>query len=150
MNISDLDRPLKESGISNTVIISKKLKETKIFPDLVISSPANRALHTSLIVSREIGYKVENILIDTTLYSEYEDQILELIYKTNDKINTLFIFGHNPVFTDISNYFLKNKISNLPTSGCIVLKFNADKWNLISFASNISEMYFFPKTLNNE
>ena len=150
LNISDLDRPLKEIGITNTILIAKKLNEKKILPDHIISSPANRALHTALIVARETCFKVENIAIDSTLYSENENQILDMIYKTPENINILFIFGHNPVFTDISNYFLRNKISNLPTSGCAVITFNCKEWNNISLVNYVSEMCFFPKTLNNE
>jgi phosphohistidine phosphatase len=149
-NISDLDRPLKEIGISNTILIAKKLVENKILPDLIISSPANRALHTAMIVARETGYKNENITINTTLYLENEDEILDMIYKTPDNINTLFIFGHNPVFTDIANFFLKNKISNLPTSGCACINFNSNEWSKISPANYILEQCFIPKTLNNE
>lgn len=148
LNISDLDRPLKEIGITNTIIIAKKLTEKKIRPDLIISSPANRALHTALIVSRETFYPVEKIAINPTLYSENENQIIDLIYNTPDNINTLFIFGHNPVFTEIANYFLHQKIPNLPTSGCTAVTFSCDTWKKISPAMNIAEICFFPKTIN--
>ena len=43
-SVSDLDRPLKESGINNTIDISQKIKKQDMMPDLIISSPAIRAL----------------------------------------------------------------------------------------------------------
>jgi phosphohistidine phosphatase len=145
--ISDFDRPLKEVGISNTQLVAQKIKSLGIFPDLVLSSPANRALHTALIVAREIHYPLNQIAINTTLYTEFEKDILELIKNTDNQTNTLFIFGHNPVFTDLPNYFLKAQIDNLPTSGAAILQFEASTWKEISKKNLLSEVTIFPKSL---
>ncbi|MDP4210331.1 MAG: histidine phosphatase family protein [Bacteroidota bacterium] len=143
--IADLDRPLKEIGISNTFIVSQKLKEQGIAPDLIISSPAIRALHTALIVARELRYPCEKIRIDQELYSESEDEILDMVKTTNDNVNILFIFGHNPGFTFLSNRFLKNRIDNLPTSGVALIQFNVTHWADISSKNTHSDMCFFAK-----
>jgi phosphohistidine phosphatase len=146
-HISDLDRPLKEIGISNTILVSSKLKDLKIVPDLVISSPAVRALHTALIVSRELGYPAGKIQIDPGFYSESEDDILGLIKVVGDNVNTLFVFGHNPGFTFLSNYFLNHSIDNLPTSGVVILNFKTDKWSSLSKGCVVDENLILPKEL---
>jgi phosphohistidine phosphatase len=145
--ISDFDRPLKEVGIVNTQAVAQKLKEKGVVPMLILSSPANRALHTATIVARELYYPVEKIVIDSTLYGESESEILDLIKTTNDQYNSLFIFGHNPVFTELPNRFLKQPIDNLPTSGAAVLQFETSFWNEISKKILKEEYIFMPKSL---
>jgi len=142
--ILDLDRPLKEIGISKTLEASQQLKKQNIDPDMIISSPAIRALHTALIVARELEYPSDKIRIDDNLYAESEEGILEFIKTTSDSINCLFIFGHNPKFTFLANHFLKQPIDNLPTSGVILLKFNALHWNEISKKTVQAEVSIFP------
>jgi len=149
-SIADLDRPLKESGINNTKIICEKLKNAKITPNLIISSHAIRALHTALIVARELKYPPTKIVIDTLLYHDSEEEILDLLKLSDDDIHTLFIFGHNPTFTILSNNFLKNKIENLPTSGTVVLEFDCNHWSEISNRNKISESCFFPKNIDQD
>jgi len=143
--ILDFDRPLKESGIFNTMSIAQKIRSLGITPDLIISSPANRALHTALIVARELLYPLENVRLNTTLYGESDNEILKLIKSIDNQFDRLFIFGHNPVFTDLPNMFLSQTLENLPTSGAVVLQFEATSWMEIKKDKLVKEIVFFPK-----
>ena len=145
--IADMDRPLKENGISNTILISQKIKERKIVPDLMITSPAVRAYSTALIVARELGYPTEKIVIDSSIYGDSEEDILEIIKSTDDTVNHLFIFGHNPAFTFLPNQFLSKQIENLPTSGLALFEFATEKWAEISKQNVATEICIFPKQL---
>ena len=42
-SLDDFDRPLNKRGKRNAPFMGNKLKERKIMPDLVLSSPAKRA-----------------------------------------------------------------------------------------------------------
>jgi phosphohistidine phosphatase len=145
--VADYDRPLKEIGIFNTQIIAQKIRGYDIVPDLMLSSPANRALHTALIVAREMLFPLDKVTIISTLYGESDIEVLEMVKTTDNQYNSLFIFGHNPVFTDLPNQFLKKRIDNLPTSGAVVLQFEVPTWKAISKKMLNTEMVFFPKTL---
>lgn len=144
-NVSDLDRPLKETGVIKAIDIAQKIRKQSIIPELIISSPAIRALHTAIIIARELKYPYEKIMINPVIYSDSEGDILQLIKNTDDAINCLFIFGHNPVFTDLANLYLKQHIDNLPTSGAVMLKFNVNHWREISSKSVQEEHVFFPE-----
>lgn len=145
--ISDYDRPLKEVGIFNTIAIAQKLRGLGVHPDLIISSPANRALHTAMIVARELHFPLNQVAIAPTLYSEIDNDVLHFIKSMDNQYSCAFIFGHNPVFTDIPNMFLRKTIDNLPTSGAVVLEFETSNWNDISKKTVKSESLIFPKTL---
>jgi phosphohistidine phosphatase len=147
-SVSDIDRPLKEAGITKTFEVAQQLKSANIIPDLVISSPAIRALHTALILGRILKYPTEKIHINPVLYTKSDAEVLDFIKQTNDQISSLFIFGHNPVFTFLVNNFLKQRIDNLPTSGAVVFKFAVSKWEDISKKVIECEFSFLPKKIN--
>ena len=63
-DISDIDRPLSPRGINNAYLMSKKLSERKVVPDLFLTSPANRALYTSIIFARILKFPYEKIKFD--------------------------------------------------------------------------------------
>lgn len=148
--ISDMDRPLKENGISNTILISQKIKERKIVPDLILTSPAVRAYSTALIIARELGYPFEKIAIDSGIYGDSEEDVLEIIKTIDASVNNLLVFGHNPAFTFLPNHFLSKQIDNLPTSGLALFEFQTDDWAKISKQNVVSEQCFFPKLLIQE
>ena len=50
--VNDRDRPLKERGVNDAYAVSSEFKKMEIAVDFVYSSPANRALHTAVIFSR--------------------------------------------------------------------------------------------------
>jgi len=147
-SVSDFDRPLKESGITNSIVIAKKLIAKKILPSLIISSPANRAIHTALIFAREMQYPVENVQLNSILYSDTEDVILNIIKSTDERYQNLFLFGHNPTFTYLSNLFLKQELENIPTAGVVLIDFNILSWTEISKKTVESELFIFPNKLN--
>ena len=53
--IADIDRTLKSKGIRSAYEISRKMKLSQQLPQLIISSPAIRALHTAVIFARVLG-----------------------------------------------------------------------------------------------
>lgn len=149
-NVSDADRPLKESGISNTIAMAGKLKAQFIHPDLLLSSPANRAMHTASIIARELDFPEEHIQIKPDIYSESEPAVLRIIQQADESSTTVFVVGHNPTFTFLANKFLKHPIANLPTSGMIILEFGCESWKNISPHNVIREQCLFPKKIDSD
>jgi phosphohistidine phosphatase len=143
-NALDIDRPLKNKGIRNTYIMAERIKE-RVRPDLIISSPADRAIHTAIIYARMLSYPVEKIQLNDILYNNHEGVILNLILKTDDAYDTIFVVGHNPTFTNLANYFFEKSIDNIPTSGIVTVGFNTNEWKSIS-KENVESVHIdFPK-----
>ncbi len=139
-NVLDIDRPLKNRGIRNAYEMADNYKK-KIKPDLILTSPANRAMHTAIIFARIISYPLGNIVINESLYADYLEVLLNLIGKTDNKVNSLMIIGHNPTFNELANYFLKKPIDNIPTAGIVSLTFETENWKDIS-SDNLKEKSF--------
>lgn len=145
--VSDIDRPLLPKGIRKTELIIGFLKKEGTKPDLIISSPAERAYETAKLVATGLDYPVSAIKIDRKIYDGYYDRMLDLIYGTDNKHQSLFIFGHNPTITHLSNLFLNPGIESMPTSCVVCLSFDTDKWELIPSVEAKKEFVVFPKML---
>ena len=56
---------------------------------------------------------------------------MTIFYDLSEDVNSLMIVGHNPGFTTFANYFLDEKIDNLPTSGIVGITFDTNRWENI-------------------
>jgi phosphohistidine phosphatase len=141
----DIDRPLAERGLANAYDMAGRMKKRGDMPEYIISSPASRALHTAIIFARELKFPMKRLRVNEDLYMSGEDSLLKIITGMNGKFGSLMIFGHNPDFTNLANYFLKDQIYNIPTCGLVRMHFDVDEWGKIS-RSNLSDYFFdFPK-----
>jgi phosphohistidine phosphatase len=143
--ISDIDRPLKEKGITDSLNMANRLLAKDIIPEKIISSSAIRAFHSASIFCRVFDISVEKIQLEEQFYLSGTSPLLEIISNTESNIKSLMIFGHNPTFTDLANFFLNNKIDNMPTSGIVGIRFKTDLWSGIS-KENAHLLFFdYPK-----
>ena len=142
--LSDQQRPLKKRGRNDGVIMGKQLKAKSIIPDLMISSPANRAHSTAKIIANELDFPLQHIEVNDNLYFSGTSTILNTVSGTDDQYHTVFIFGHNPDFTEIANVFSTESIYNVPTTGVFGVDFNVDKWSEINIDSGQVFLFDFP------
>ena len=144
-NISDIDRPLKLRGIRNAYEMARRLKIDCNVPELFISSPANRALHTASIFLNVYELSYSNLQVDERLYGSGLSEILEVVKSQHPTVNKLMIFGHNPDFSELASTFAKNSFVNLPTCGIAIFEFKCSLWEEISKENLENEYYDFPK-----
>ena len=146
-SLSDWERPLKDRGKKDTLLIGYKLAEEKIIPDKIISSSAKRAYDSAKRIAECIKYPESKIAITDDIYLAGIPQLVQLIQNLKDKWNHVFLFGHNPYFTELPNLYGKNKISNLPTTGVYQITFDCDKWEDISLENSKNTYFLTPKKL---
>ena len=145
--VSDADRPLIPKGVKRTQMILEFLTKRNTSVDLIISSPAIRAIETAKIIAAGLDYPVSKIKTDRKIYDGYYDRILDVIYGTTNNINSIMIFGHNPTITHLANLFLHPGMDNMPTSCVVCLSFNTEKWEEIPSTEAVQEFIIFPKML---
>ena len=78
--VNDINRPLSQSGIERIQIKSYQKRDFFIDAEVIISSPAIRALHTAIIVIRELGISMEKLIIDEQLYTFSGFSIIDNVY----------------------------------------------------------------------
>lgn len=148
---ADFERPLNDRGKRDAPRMGKRLKEKDIHPDLMLSSPAKRALSTCRRIAKVLNYAKEKIREDDNLYHATDDTILSVVQGLKDKNNVVMIFGHNPGLTDFVNSLMSEEtdIENVPTCGVVAFQLNIDSWKQLTWG--IGKMLFFdyPKSGEN-
>ncbi len=147
-DIEDFERPLNERGKRDSPRMGKRLKEKDIHPDLILSSPAKRALSTAKKIAKILSYPKENIKTDRKLYHADEDTILAVTQNLKDKFNTVMLFGHNPGLTDFVNTLMDGEfdIDNVPTCGVVAFTFGMDSWKDLTWGKGKLLFFDYPKS----
>ncbi len=144
-DVEDADRPLKERGIRDAHRVAQHLASQLGGVDAVYSSPANRALHTCVILMRELGLPLEEIRVRKELYDFSGGAVRTFVQGLDDTLQKVMLFGHNHALTHLVNDWGNRYVDNLPTTGLAHLTFEVDRWQEVSYGK--TEMIVFPKQL---
>lgn len=131
-DLSDLDRPLNRRGQHDAPIMGQRLCERGVRPDLILCSPALRALRTAWAIAGEIAYPTSRIGLEERIYTEDSLGLLQLIMATNDDIHSLMLVGHNPDMTLLCNHLSSPPIDNIPTCGVAAFQCDIQTWQALS------------------
>jgi phosphohistidine phosphatase len=141
--LTDFDRPLDERGIKDAPFMALKLKSSGVHAELIISSPANRALTTANVFAEQFGCPV---ITDMDLYHGFPENYMNAIRSITADIHTVALFGHNPGLTVLTNMIHPEGIDNLPTCGVVIAKVPGDKkWNDVTFEDLQFVTLLYPK-----
>lgn len=143
--LRDIDRPLNERGKKDAPKMGRRLKEREVAPDLMLSSPANRALTTCKEIAKILGYTNERLKTDKRIYHASEDELLLVLSELNDNFKVVMLFGHNPGFTYFANLLFNEHIMNIPTCGIVAGKLKIKSWKEITPGCGKLEFFDFPK-----
>jgi phosphohistidine phosphatase len=147
--LPDFERTLVRSGEKDALGMAKKLKKEGFIPDLLMSSTANRALETAHIFAKGLKYPVEKILVKDALYSEMsEEALLYIIRQVDNRYNSLMLFGHNPVFTDLACLLIADFHEDIPKSGVVGIEFAKTEWKAISPRTGRLMLFEYPKRMS--
>ena len=102
--VEDSNRPLSPEGIDRIKRVS--LHKSSYFEntDIILSSPAIRALHTAMIVTNTLEVSLDKLSIDKHLYTFSGDEVIDYVYSLNDQWQKVVIVGH---YTDLLYYHIK-------------------------------------------
>jgi len=145
-HLSDSERPLNKRGKRDAPDMGDRLAKKGLFPDLMLSSPANRALTTCRVIAGKLGYPEEAIETDKKIYHAGVDELLKVIRQIDDTWNTVCLFGHNPGFTDFANELTHSDIYNIPTCGVFACSFSIDSWKDAGYGKGKRIFYDYPKS----
>jgi phosphohistidine phosphatase len=143
-SLPDIDRPLNDRGKRDAPRMGKRLAKRDVKVDLILSSPANRAITTAQIIADKLDYKLKDIVADDRLYPGDVDDLLNIIHKLSDKLDRVMLVGHNPVLAELAHR-LSSEITNMPTCAVAEIKFNAKLWADVGKATLATAALEYPK-----
>ncbi|SEB08617.1 SixA phosphatase family protein [Pedobacter hartonius] len=130
--MSDFDRTLNHRGNKNAHEMAERIIQKGIVPELIVSSPAKRALTTARHYADVLKVPYGDIQLEPTVYEANTTALLRVINRLHNDYDRIALFGHNPGFTELVNYLADAKIYNLPTAGVVVIDFPFDDWSMVS------------------
>jgi phosphohistidine phosphatase len=144
----DWDRVLNRRGQQDAPEMARRLRSRKFKPDLILTSPAVRALTTASIMARELKVPAEHVAQDERLYLAGPADMLQVIHELGGNVAHLMVFGHNPGITEFANQLSHgDKIDNLPTCGVFTACFKLDDWSQLDWESGLEAEFDYPRNL---
>lgn len=142
--LPDKDRPLNDRGKRDAPKMGERLAKRDVKPDLILSSPAKRALKTAEFFAEKLDYKRKDIVVDDRLYAVTPDDLLDVIRNLDDKLERAMVFGHNPELTELAHRF-SSEITHMPTCAVAELNFDTKSWSNVGKDKPVKVAFEYPK-----
>jgi phosphohistidine phosphatase len=144
-SLRDFDRPLAARGKRDAPRIGKAIKKRGTIPDIIISSPAVRAVQTIEAVVQSAGLQISPRL-EESIYGAVASDLMKLIRQLPDSSNCALLVGHNPTFEQLLAR-LTGAQEHMPTAALACIEFQIDHWADVEDAGGKLAWLLTPKQL---
>jgi phosphohistidine phosphatase len=145
---NDWDRPLNKRGQRDAPEMARRLRSRRLKPDLILSSPAVRALSTATIMAHELKVPAGIVRQDERLYLAAPADMLAVIRELGGEAAHLMVFGHNPGITELANRLSAgDRIDNMPTCAFFTALFDVESWDALDWHTGQDAEFDYPKNL---
>ncbi len=143
---NDFNRDLRDRGKNDAALIGKELKDRNVIPDLIVSSPAKRALKTARIFADHLDYPQNKIHEEQDIYDGMStSEFIEFVQELPESAETVFFFGHNPGFYYFAANLLKEFRSDMPTTSTVGINLNVDDWSKVEARNGDLAFHLMPR-----
>jgi phosphohistidine phosphatase len=143
---ADWDRPLNKRGQRDAPEMARRLRSRRLKPDLILSSPAVRALSTATVMARELKVPAAHVMQDERLYLSSPADLLAVIRERGGEARHVMVLGHNPGLTECANRLSAgDHIDNLPTCGVFTAQFAIKAWHDLDWGGGQEAEFDYPK-----
>ncbi len=129
----DFDRPLNARGQRDAPVMAALLDDLGVKPDLIVTSPALRALTTARVFQERLQISPERFILQERIYEATPRTILEIIQALPENVHTVLLFGHNMTFTELKHHFDPASHENVPTCGIVMLEGEMEHWSEFNY-----------------
>jgi phosphohistidine phosphatase len=134
---SDFARPLAKRGKKDAPRVGAWMYREGLVPDLVVSSPAERARQTTQAVCKGLDYKRKAVVWDESIYEAGVSDLLGLLGRLPTSAKTVLLVGHNPGLEELLVYLAGDDLDGpdaeklLPTAALARLEM-PDDWSSLT------------------
>jgi CHAD domain-containing protein/phosphohistidine phosphatase SixA len=118
-------------------------------PEVLITSPAARAIETARLFAEVYGYPSRHIQTDATIYDDAvaadAQTLLRIIHTFDNVYQTAMMFGHDPLFTAGAHFLCEDFTASLPTCGVVCLTFPVASWGDIAQDQGQVQFFHYPQ-----
>ena len=121
MSLDDFDRPLNKRGKKAAPMMAKAMKKRGVAPEIILTSPAKRALRTAEIFAETLHSPLREV---PEIYEASPSTLHRIIRKAFENHDRVMLVGHNPSLSFLADELLKDTvIDNIPTAGIVAMRF---------------------------
>ncbi len=147
-DLKDIDRPLNRRGTKDAPKMAAQLAARQVRVDLMITSPAVRALETARVFARALGYPLRRLKSDERLYLAQPKDILEIVRGVGSRVRHLMLFGHNPGLSEFAQALSNDpELGELPTCAVYSVELDIRGWTDAKFGDALNPSLTHPKSL---
>lgn len=151
-SLKDFDRPLNDRGRKAAKAIGKELRKRKITPDLVLTSPAERAKQTLARLQDAHGASFD-VREDQRIYLAEPEVLIDAIRSAPEDAKRLMIVGHNPGLQELvvalatPGELRDEAAEKFPTAAFAEIRFDAESWRDVAAGSGVLDILLRPRDL---
>lgn len=142
-SLADFDRPLNRCGLEAAAFIGELMAERGIRPEMIVTSPAKRALETALLVKESSGIN-SRLLVDENIYEASPITLRNAASRLPDDISNVLLVGHNPGLEGIIRY-LTGELEPMPTAALASITLSITSWQMVDAGTGSLDFVLRPK-----
>ena len=123
---TDFERPLAKRGKRDAERVGAFLVEHDLVPELILSSPAERARDTAERCAEAAGCS-DVVRLERSLYGGGEEAYLSLLWALEDTVSRVLFCAHNPdleiVVEELGHCYVR-----MPTAALARIDAEAERW----------------------
>jgi phosphohistidine phosphatase len=150
----DFDRPLNPRGRRAARVVGERMKAEGLGFDLVLASPAQRAVET--LEEVEAAFGPLNASYEKRIYLASTETLLDIVHEADDAAERLLLVGHNPGFERLTVVLtragaLRREVEiKYPTGTLAEIRFKVDHWRDVSCGAGELARFIRPRDLDRE
>lgn len=143
--LSDFERPLNNRGRKEAPAIAAKLRKADIKPDLLISSPATRAITTARLFAEELNLHLDEIVLNPHIYEASAWTLQHIVRSLPPDRLEVMLFGHNPGISHFAHDLAECPFDEMATGAAVRIELPAKTWSLVKSGSGKVLRYDTPQ-----
>lgn len=133
--VGDFRRQLTLRGKRDAASTADRIAKREDAPELVVSSPAMRALTTAKFMAAALSIGESEIVTDERIYEAGLLDLVQVVHDFDAAHSRILLVGHNPGLTELLDTLIKTDAETLPTCGVGIVAFSMYRWADINAGS---------------
>lgn len=125
--VPDSERPLNDRGMRDAPVMARRLADTGLRPEIILSSTAVRARTTAEAFAAQFDVTVN---LDHELYGASAATIFDVA--ATPRAASVVVVGHDPGMTVLAAQLSGDGIEHMPTCAVATFVWDEDDWNAAS------------------
>ena len=125
--LSDFDRPLNERGLRTAPFMGELIAKRGLVPEIIVSSPAERAVQTAHLIKDSAGFSIP-LILDDRIYEASPQTLKQIVIGLPNELASAMLVGHNPGIEGFIRN-LSGRSEPMPTASLAVIDIDTHFWS---------------------